>query len=102
MWASIHSYYDIYFIELITLFTDLNTQHISIRWQFLTEDHAISFGVFRKTDDKHGDLEEIYKSAKCSSHLFPEDGSITCQQPGTCKQNIYLLKTKIFHECELY
>ena len=58
------------------------------RWQFWTEGQDIGFGIFRRTADgrqKKGEMEEIVKSERVNSHIIPEDGTMTCDTPGTCK-----------------
>ncbi|XP_076453383.1 SEC14-like protein 2 [Babylonia areolata] len=57
-----------------------------IRWQFKTDGFDIGFGVFRKTGEgrqKAGEMEAVMASVRVNSHLIPEDGSVTCKDPGT-------------------
>lgn len=59
------------------------------RWQFATESADIGFGVFLK--DRKGEwrkaaqMQEVVPSQRYNAHLVPEDGSLTCEQPGVCK-----------------
>ncbi len=58
------------------------------RWQFMSEGNDIGFGVFRRTADerqKAGEMVEVVTSERVNSHMVPEDGSIVCDTPGTCK-----------------
>lgn len=59
------------------------------RWQFATENADIGFGVFLK--DRKGpcrkatQMQEVVPSQRYNAHLVPEDGSLTCEQPGVCE-----------------
>uniref|UniRef100_H2UMV9 SEC14-like lipid binding 8 n=1 Tax=Takifugu rubripes TaxID=31033 RepID=H2UMV9_TAKRU len=62
-----------------------------LRWQFATESADIGFGVFLK--DRKGEwrkaaqMQEVLPSQRYNAHLVPEDGSLTCEQPG-----VYVLR----------
>ncbi|KAG7476888.1 hypothetical protein MATL_G00087560 [Megalops atlanticus] len=62
-----------------------------LRWQFASDGADIGFGVFMKTKvgerQKAGDMLEVVPSQRYNSHLVPEDGSITCADPG-----VYVLR----------
>ncbi|CAG07787.1 unnamed protein product, partial [Tetraodon nigroviridis] len=62
-----------------------------LRWQFATESADIGFGVFlkeRKGERKKAtQMREVVPSQRYNAHLVPEDGSLTCQQPG-----VYVLR----------
>ncbi|KAK7506001.1 hypothetical protein BaRGS_00002723 [Batillaria attramentaria] len=58
----------------------------AIRWQFKTDGFDIGFGVYRKTGEgrqKAGEMEAVLPSDRVNSHLVPEDGSVTCSEPGS-------------------
>ena len=58
------------------------------RWQFMTDDSDIGFGVFKRTaseDQKKENMEEIVETQRVNSHFVPEDGSVVCKDPGTCE-----------------
>lgn len=59
------------------------------RWQFATEGADIGFGVFLKERKgewkKATQMQEVLPSQRYNAHLVPEDGSLTCRQPGVCK-----------------
>ncbi|KAG8455619.1 hypothetical protein GDO86_001718 [Hymenochirus boettgeri] len=62
-----------------------------LRWQFHCEGADIGFGVYRKTKagerQKAGDMVEVLPNQRYNAHLVPEDGSLTCTDPG-----IYVLR----------
>ncbi|KAG5272399.1 hypothetical protein AALO_G00165100 [Alosa alosa] len=62
-----------------------------LRWQFASESADIGFGVFLKTkgsdSQKVADLTEVLPSERYNSHFVPEDGSLTCAEPG-----VYVLR----------
>ncbi|XP_051887849.1 SEC14-like protein 2 [Pristis pectinata] len=62
-----------------------------LRWQFMTENADIGFGVYLKTKigerQKAGEMVEMVSSQRYNSHLVPEDGTLTCMEPG-----IYVLR----------
>ncbi|KAG8596614.1 hypothetical protein GDO81_001989 [Engystomops pustulosus] len=58
-----------------------------LRWQFQSDGGDIGFGVYRKTKagerQKAGDMIEVVQSERYNSHMVPEDGTLTCADPGT-------------------
>ncbi|XP_036385797.1 SEC14-like protein 2 [Megalops cyprinoides] len=62
-----------------------------LRWQFASDGADIGFGVFMKTKvgerQKASDMLEVVPSQRYNSHLVPEDGSLTCVDPG-----VYVLR----------
>ncbi|XP_075425022.1 SEC14-like protein 2 isoform X2 [Ascaphus truei] len=58
-----------------------------LRWQFQSDGADIGFGVFRKTKagerQKAGDMIEMLPNQRYNAHMVPEDGSLTCAEPGT-------------------
>ncbi|XP_029427887.1 SEC14-like protein 2 [Rhinatrema bivittatum] len=58
-----------------------------LRWQFMSEGSDIGFGVFLKTKagerQKAGEMIEVITSDRYNAHLVPEDGTLTCSDPGT-------------------
>lgn len=61
------------------------------RWNFWTEGKDIGFGIFRKTSDqkqKAAEMEEVLESKRVNSHMIPENGSFTCDEPGTCEAQL--------------
>ncbi|XP_069475412.1 SEC14-like protein 2 [Ambystoma mexicanum] len=62
-----------------------------LRWQFMSDSADIGFGVFVKTKigerQKAGEMIEVVASERYNAHLVPEDGSLTCADPG-----IYVLR----------
>ncbi|XP_048467682.1 SEC14-like lipid binding 8 [Rhincodon typus] len=62
-----------------------------LRWQFMTESADIGFGVYLKTKigerQKAGEMVEVVPNQRYNSHLVPEDGTFTCQEPG-----VYVLR----------
>ncbi|XP_030074702.1 SEC14-like protein 2 isoform X6 [Microcaecilia unicolor] len=62
-----------------------------LRWQFMSEPSDIGFGVFLKTKvgqrQKAGEMTEVITSDRYNAHLVPEDGTVTCSEPG-----IYVLR----------
>ncbi|KAI4882304.1 hypothetical protein NFI96_011117, partial [Prochilodus magdalenae] len=57
-----------------------------LRWQFCSEGGDVGFGVFIKKKlgqwMKAGQMQEVVSSQRYNAHLVPEDGSITCTEPG--------------------
>jgi len=65
---------------------DVNVANSILRWQFMTDDNDIGFGVFKKTAEERqnkGDMEEVVPTDRVNSHMVPEDGSVICKEPGT-------------------
>ncbi|XP_060077260.1 SEC14-like protein 2 [Ylistrum balloti] len=64
----------------------VNEPDSAIRWQFITEGYDLGFGVYKRTKDsrqKANDMEQVIPSQRVNSHIFPEDGSVIIQEPGT-------------------
>lgn len=59
------------------------------RWQFASEGADIGFGIFLKTRvrerQRAAEMTEVLPSQRYNAHLVPEDGSLTCTEPGVCK-----------------
>lgn len=55
----------------------------------MSEGSDIGFGIFLKTKmgerQKAGEMMEVLPSQRYNAHLVPEDGSLTCSNPGICK-----------------
>ncbi|KAL4636016.1 SEC14-like protein 2 [Arapaima gigas] len=62
-----------------------------LRWQFATEGADIGFGVFLKPKmgerRRANNMQEMVPSQRYNAHLVPEDGSLTCTDPG-----VYVLR----------
>ncbi|TSV94919.1 SEC14-like protein 2 [Bagarius yarrelli] len=62
-----------------------------LRWQFACEGGDVGFGVFMKKKlgewMKAGQMQEVIASQRYNAHLVPEDGSLTCADPG-----VYVLR----------
>ncbi|XP_010602085.1 SEC14-like protein 2 [Fukomys damarensis] len=62
-----------------------------LRWQFMSEGADVGFGIFLKTKmgerQRAGEMTEVLPSQRYNSHLVPEDGTLTCSDPG-----IYVLR----------
>ncbi|XP_055406133.1 SEC14-like protein 2 isoform X4 [Bubalus kerabau] len=62
-----------------------------LRWQFMSDGSDIGFGIFLKTKmgerQRAGEMREVLPSQRYNAHLVPEDGSLTCSDPG-----IYVLR----------
>lgn len=71
-------------------FFDIPLSALSLfRWQFSCEGGDVGFGVFMKKKlgewMKAGQMQEVMASQRYNAHLVPEDGSLTCAEPGVCK-----------------
>lgn len=59
------------------------------RWQFTSEGSDIGFGIFLKTKmgerQRAGEMTEVLSNQRYNAHLVPEDGTLTCSDPGICK-----------------
>ena len=79
---------------------------LTFRWEFLTEDYDIGFGIYKKTAEcqkKSSEMVEILKNQRANSHMVPEDGVIECQEIGTCKYKYssrHYENTPIFKDIE--
>ncbi|KAH9514987.1 hypothetical protein Btru_021600 [Bulinus truncatus] len=51
-----------------------------LRWEFKTDGYDIGFGVFRQEGPEKVAVVEM---ERVNSHMVPEDGSYTCDVPGT-------------------
>uniref|UniRef100_A0A8C7CHV0 SEC14-like lipid binding 8 n=1 Tax=Oncorhynchus kisutch TaxID=8019 RepID=A0A8C7CHV0_ONCKI len=62
-----------------------------LRWQFSSDGADIGFGVFMKGKmgqrQNASQMQEVVPSQRYNTHLVPEDGSLTCSEPG-----IYVLR----------
>lgn len=62
---------------------------IPCRWQFMSDGSDIGFGIFLKTKmgerQRAGEMTEVLASQRYNAHLVPEDGTLTCSNPGICK-----------------
>ncbi|KAL8180538.1 UNVERIFIED_CONTAM: hypothetical protein K2H54_027165 [Gekko kuhli] len=62
-----------------------------LRWQFMSDGADIGFGVYLKTKagarQHAGEMTEMYPNQRYNAHLVPEDGSLTCTDPG-----VYVLR----------
>uniref|UniRef100_G1SDB9 SEC14 like lipid binding 2 n=1 Tax=Oryctolagus cuniculus TaxID=9986 RepID=G1SDB9_RABIT len=62
-----------------------------LRWQFMSEGADVGFGIFLKTKmgerQRAGEMTEVLPNQRYNSHLVPEDGTLTCSEPG-----IYVLR----------
>ncbi|TSM28084.1 SEC14-like protein 2 [Bagarius yarrelli] len=58
-----------------------------IRWQFASDGGDIGFGIYIKTKagikQKITEMQEVLLTTRYNAHLVPEDGSYTCEEPGT-------------------
>ena len=61
----------------------------SPRWQFASEGADIGFGVFMKARlgewQRASQMKEVVPNDRYNAHLVPEEGSLTCRDPGVCK-----------------
>ncbi|XP_046497235.1 SEC14-like protein 2 isoform X7 [Equus quagga] len=57
-----------------------------LRWQFMSDGSDIGFGIFLKTKvgerQRAGEMTEVLPSQRYNAHLVPEDGTLTCSDPG--------------------
>ncbi|XP_077441840.1 SEC14-like protein 2 isoform X1 [Vanacampus margaritifer] len=67
-----------------------------LRWQFASDGADIGFGVYRRTapggQQKMAAMLEVVPSQRYNAHLVPEDGGVTCPEPGVyvlCFDNSY-------------
>lgn len=57
-----------------------------LRWEFLSEDYDVGFGIYRRTIDsrqKASEMIEVLKTERANSQLVPEDGLLECEEVGT-------------------
>ncbi|XP_012320429.2 SEC14-like protein 2 isoform X4 [Aotus nancymaae] len=59
-----------------------------LRWQFMSDGADVGFGIFLKTKmgerQRAGEMTEVLPNQRYNSHLVPEDGTLTCSDPGIC------------------
>lgn len=84
MWLSTH---------LFCFFISPRLCSVSVlRWQFCCDGGDVGFGVFMKKKlgewMKASQMQEVLVSQRYNAHLVPEDGSLTCTEPGVCKCTI--------------
>lgn len=70
--------------------TNIHTQvNVLCRWQFMSEGSDVGFGIFLKTKmgerQRAGEMTEVLPNQRYNSHMVPEDGTLTCSEPGICK-----------------
>ncbi|XP_044539972.1 SEC14-like protein 2, partial [Gracilinanus agilis] len=57
-----------------------------LRWQFMSDGADVGFGVFLKTKtgerQRAGEMTEVVPTQRYNAHLVPEDGTLTCIEPG--------------------
>ncbi|XP_036624869.1 SEC14-like protein 2 isoform X2 [Trichosurus vulpecula] len=62
-----------------------------LRWQFMLDGLDIGVGIYLKTKmgehQRAKDMIEVLPNQKYNSHLVPEDGTLTCTEPG-----VYVLR----------
>uniref|UniRef100_G3UA36 SEC14 like lipid binding 2 n=1 Tax=Loxodonta africana TaxID=9785 RepID=G3UA36_LOXAF len=62
-----------------------------LRWQFASDGADIGFGIFLKTKmgerQRAGEMTEVLSNQRYNAHMVPEDGTLTCSDPG-----IYVLR----------
>lgn len=55
----------------------------------MSEGSDVGFGIFLKTKmgerQRAGEMTEVLPSQRYNSHMVPEDGTLTCSEPGICK-----------------
>lgn len=70
---------------------ELIAPNCALRWQFSCDGADIGFGVYLKKKMgermKAGEMREIVPNQRYNAHLVPEDGSLTCPEPG-----VYVLR----------
>uniref|UniRef100_A0A8C1BQ87 SEC14-like lipid binding 8 n=1 Tax=Cyprinus carpio carpio TaxID=630221 RepID=A0A8C1BQ87_CYPCA len=70
---------------------ELLAPNCALRWQFTCEGADIGFGVYKKKKMgewmKASEMKEIVPNERYNAHLVPEDGSLTCPEPG-----VYVLR----------
>ena len=52
----------------------------------MTAEYDISFGVVRR--EAGGAEKEVVPPARVDCHMVPEDGSVLCPEPATCRFNV--------------
>lgn len=82
-----------------------------LRWQFSSDGADIGFGVYKQTTkgggQKVAEMQQILPIERYNAHLVPEDGSLTCSEPGVyvlCFDNSYsyLQSKKVSYKVEVF
>lgn len=83
--------------SVYSLYNILHIHFLVFRWQFASDGADIGFGVYLKKKMgewvKAGQMKEIVQNQRYNAHLVPEDGSLTCPEPGVCKYRRCFKKT---------
>lgn len=62
----------------------------------MSDGSDIGFGIFLKTKvgerQRAGEMTEVLSNQRYNAHLVPEDGTLTCSDPGICKYLSHGLK----------
>ncbi|XP_026100962.1 SEC14-like protein 2 [Carassius auratus] len=70
---------------------ELLAPNCALRWQFTCDGADIGFGVYMKKKIgewiKTSEMKEVVPNQRYNAHLVPEDGSLTCPEPG-----VYVLR----------
>ncbi|RXN07064.1 SEC14 2 [Labeo rohita] len=70
---------------------ELLAPNCALRWQFTCDGADIGFGVYMKKKMgeriKASEMKEVVPNQRYNAHLVPEDGSLTCPDPG-----VYVLR----------
>uniref|UniRef100_A0A671PTU9 SEC14-like lipid binding 8 n=1 Tax=Sinocyclocheilus anshuiensis TaxID=1608454 RepID=A0A671PTU9_9TELE len=70
---------------------ELLAPNCALRWQFNCDGADIGFGVYMKKRMgewiKASEMKEVVPNQRYNAHLVPEDGSLTCPEPG-----VYVLR----------
>uniref|UniRef100_A0A8C1SL47 SEC14-like lipid binding 8 n=1 Tax=Cyprinus carpio TaxID=7962 RepID=A0A8C1SL47_CYPCA len=70
---------------------ELLAPNCALRWQFTCDGADIGFGVYMKKKIgewmKASEMKEVVPNQRYNAHLVPEDGSLTCPEPG-----VYVLR----------
>ena len=60
----------------------------------MSDGSDIGFGIFLKTKmgerQRAGEMTEVLANQRYNAHLVPEDGTLTCSDPGICKSLSWL------------
>ncbi|KAM8854177.1 SEC14-like protein 2 [Synchiropus picturatus] len=78
--------------SVLQLEYDVSVARSRLRWQFASDGADIGFGVFRRSSDRQKTLLQVLPSERYNAHLVPEDGGVTCDEPGVyvvCFDNSY-------------
>ncbi|XP_055369326.1 SEC14-like protein 2 isoform X2 [Betta splendens] len=89
---------------------DVTAANSLLRWQFASDGADIGFGVYRRTNEggrqKPAEMLQVLPSDRYNAHLVPEEGGLTCSEPGVyvlCFDNSYsiLQSKKVSYNVEL-